>query len=54
MRYELKLGDGRVVSWEGATGEAAAVRYADAHRDVTVVAWRAPRVQIVVGGPDGC
>jgi hypothetical protein len=51
VTYELKLGSGAVVRWPGTSGENAAERYADAHRDATVIAWRTPRVQLLVGGP---
>lgn len=51
MTYELKLGDGRTARWEGASGENAAIRYADAHPGAVVVAWREPRAQLLVGGP---
>lgn len=47
--YELKLADGRVVTWQGRDGVDAAIRYAGAHRGVSVVAWREPRVQFRVG-----
>jgi hypothetical protein len=47
--YELLLGHCRVVRWTGVRGLDACVRYADAHRDVTVLAWRTPRVQLRVG-----
>lgn len=40
MEYELKLSNGKVVSWVGETGEDAAKRYADAHRESKLVAWR--------------
>jgi len=48
-RWELRLEDGRVVSWQGASGEEAARRYVDAHRDAVVVAVRRPPVALVVG-----
>lgn len=47
--YELKLADGRVVTWQGKDGVNAAVRYVDAHWDAVVVAWREPRVKLLVG-----
>jgi hypothetical protein len=50
MIYELKLATGQTARWEGASGEDAARRYADAHQ-ATVVAWREPRAQLLVGGP---
>jgi hypothetical protein len=46
--YELKLADGKVVTWQGKDGQDAAVRASDALQ-VTVVAWRTPRVQLRVG-----
>jgi hypothetical protein len=54
MTYELKLGNGDVARWEGASGENAAERYADAHPGATVSAWREPRVQLLVGIPASC
>lgn len=49
-RYQLKLTDGRVVSWTGQTGEDAARRYVDAQRGTAVAAWREDRTpQIRVG-----
>lgn len=40
-QYELKItGERRTVIWEGASGEAAALRYMDAHQDQIVAAWR--------------
>ena len=41
--YELLLADNSVVTWQGSAGENAAERYADAHRDATVIAWRHAR-----------
>lgn len=38
--FDLKLADGQVVTWQGSTGEDAARRYVDAHRDAAVIAWR--------------
>lgn len=49
--YELKLAGGAVVRWPGISGESAAERYADAHPSATILAWREPRVQLLVGGP---
>jgi hypothetical protein len=40
MIIELKLSNGKVATWEGDTGEQAAIRYADAHRGQAVIAWR--------------
>jgi hypothetical protein len=48
--FELKLGTGKVVVWDGRGGEDACRNYADAHPGVTVVAWRAyPRTGLFVG-----
>lgn len=47
--FELKLADGRMVTWTGRGPEDAAVRYADAHRGDVVVAWRRPRYGLFVG-----
>lgn len=38
--WELKLADGRVVTWQGRDGEDAARRYVDCHREAEVVASR--------------
>lgn len=38
--YELKLADGRVVTWEGRDGIDACHRYADSHPGAIVIAWR--------------
>lgn len=38
--FELMLGNGKVVTWQGTSGEDAAARYVDAHRDMSVIAWR--------------
>ena len=48
-RYELKLADGSVVTWQGRDGVDAATRYVDAHREAAVVAPRDQRVQLNVG-----
>lgn len=46
MKWDLKLDTGKVVQWDGDTGEHAAIRYVDAMRvagkPVTVVASRRP------------
>jgi hypothetical protein len=48
--YELKLATGKVVRWSGQSGEDAATRYVDAHREAKVIAWREDRSpQIRVG-----
>jgi hypothetical protein len=50
MTFQLKLADGSVVTWAGESGEDAARRFVDAHREATVVAWRYDRTpQIRVG-----
>jgi hypothetical protein len=51
--YELKLSNGKVVTWPGYGGIDACGRYADAHRDVSVIAWRIPPVYLTVGIPEG-
>lgn len=38
-----------VVRWVGRGGEDACHRYANAHLGVTVVAWRYPKTQLVIG-----
>ena len=50
-RYELKLGDGRVVTWVGDGPIRAAERYVDVHRDAVVVAWREVVHGLFVGAP---
>jgi hypothetical protein len=40
MEYELKLSNGKVVTWDGTDGLNACIRYADCFKDVTVIAWR--------------
>jgi hypothetical protein len=50
--YDLKLADGRVVQWAGADGVDAARRYVDCCGG-TVVAFREPRVELVVGVAPG-
>lgn len=52
--FELKLAGGKVVTWEGESGEDAAHRYVDCHREATVVAWRTtPRKGLfVIERPD--
>lgn len=50
--FELKLATGKRAHWTGSDGMDAARRYVDAHRDVTVVAWRYDRrPQVRVGIP---
>ena len=51
--YELKLSAGGVATWQGASGEEAARRYVDCHREATVIAWRAarrPEVSVLTRG----
>ena len=48
--FQLKLAGGKRVVWEGESGEDAALRYVDCHREATVVAWRTwPRTGIYGG-----
>jgi hypothetical protein len=49
--YELKLADGREETWPGSDGVDAARRFVDCHgnRGGGVVAWREPRVELVIG-----
>lgn len=47
--FELKLGTGKFVTWNGKDGEDAARRYVDCHEDSSVVAWRYPKVELVIG-----
>ena len=49
MTYELKLATGKVVTWEGESGEDAALRYVDMHQDATVIAWRHVRHGLFIG-----
>ncbi len=44
--YELKLANGKVVTWTGKDGIDAATRYADCNHGAVVVAWREPKCQI--------
>lgn len=46
--FELKLAGGKVVVWEGESGEDAARSYVMSH-DATVIAWRHPK-QYITGG----
>lgn len=48
-KFELKLASGKVVEWQGKDGADAAQRYADAHRGVTVTAWRDVRQGVFPG-----
>lgn len=50
--YELKLSNGKRVTWTGYDGIDAARRYVDAHRGTSVIAWRTPRVSLTVGIPE--
>jgi len=49
--FELKLSNGKRVTWTGYDGIDAARRYVDAHRGASVIAWRIPRVDLTVGIP---
>jgi hypothetical protein len=49
--YELKLASGAVVTWNGASETDAAKRYADCHRDATVIATRPIRHGLFIGAP---
>ncbi len=49
--FELKLENGKIVKWVGASGEAAARRYVANDPGAVVVAWRHPRVDIHLGIP---
>jgi hypothetical protein len=48
-RFELRLADGRVVSWVGSDGPDAARRYVDGHPEALVVATRRPPVALLIG-----
>ena len=47
--WELKLQTGKTVTWTGKTGEDAAWRYVDCHREATIIAYRQPRYGIFPG-----
>ena len=49
--FELLLGGGAVVRWEGVTGEDAARRYVDCYRSAVVVAWREIVHGLFIGAP---
>lgn len=49
MTFELKLSTGRVVTWEGGSGEDAALRFVDSHPEATVIAWRHVQHGLFVG-----
>jgi hypothetical protein len=49
--FELLTSERKVVTWEGATWEEAARRAADC-LNVTIIAWRTPRVELVIGIPN--
>ncbi|KKL20172.1 hypothetical protein LCGC14_2458130 [marine sediment metagenome] len=55
--FELKLAGGKVVTFEGQTGEEAVARCRDLHCESQVIAWRpivhgfflySPRVSIII------
>lgn len=51
MQCELKLAGSRLaVHWSGESGEDAARRYVDAHRDAVVMAWREVRPLVTTLG----
>ena len=47
--FDLKLASGKVVRWEGQSGEDAARRYVDTFRGETVIAWRVPPQGLRIG-----
>lgn len=49
QEFELKLANGKVVTWEGKNGEEASRRYEDCYRGTKVVAWRWPRYGLFIG-----
>jgi len=49
--FELRLANGRTVSWIGTDGVDAARRYANAHPGAIVIAWRHPKNEIRIGSP---
>jgi hypothetical protein len=51
--FELLLRGGKVVRWEGVTGEDAARRYVDCHRETAVIAWREIVHGLFIGAPRG-
>lgn len=50
--FELKLADGRVVTWEGIDAVDAASRYVASHPEATVRAWRRTNRHGLFGGLD--
>lgn len=54
MTFELKLSNGKRATWEGESGEDAARRYVDCHRDASVIAFRSTNRHgiFVIGRPD--
>lgn len=48
--FELKTDTGKVLRWNGRDGLDASRRCAEA-KQVTIVAFREPRVTLLVGGP---
>ena len=51
-RYELLTDTRKVVTWTGQDGPDAALRYADAHPNATIIAWRTPRTGVYVVHPN--
>lgn len=51
MEFELRLLGGKVVRWEGTSGQDAARRYVDTHREASVIAWRPIRYGLFIGMP---
>jgi hypothetical protein len=49
--FDVLTADNKVIRWTGEDGEDACRRVADAKR-VTVVAWRHPKVELVIGTPN--
>lgn len=50
MKFELLIqGRPGYVTWEGETGEDAALRYVDMHPDAVVIAWRHVRHGLFFG-----
>jgi hypothetical protein len=47
--FELKLSNGKVVTWNGKDGIEACEKYALSHPGAVVIAWRYPKIDIYVG-----